>query len=277
MRGRATALVFGAVNRTLTADAVDRAAGMLEAARLEVRRIASLPEDVRPRSLADAYAIADRLAERLGWPLAGWYCGCTNVALQRRLGLDEPVYGRLFAPLVHRSPAVLSQAALTPVVLECEFGFRLSRDLPPRPAPYTHQEVREAIATVHPCIEVVAGHLEDWISSYAFDGVADNAVDGGLVIGEGVPYHADLDLRSVPVRLEIDGTPAREGRGADVLGDPVLALTWLVNARCRDGDGLRAGDVHNTGTATDIAPFAAGSVAVADFGPLGRVELTLTP
>ena len=62
-----------------------------------------------------------------------------------------------------------------------------------------------------------------------------------------------------------------------MLGDPVLALTWLVNARCRDGDGLRAGDLHNTGTATDIAPFAAGSVAVADFGPLGRVELTLTP
>jgi 2-keto-4-pentenoate hydratase len=263
--------------RTLPADAVDRAAAILETARHEVRRIASLPDDVRPRSLADAYAIADRLAERLGWPLAGWYCGCTNVTLQRRLGLGEPVYGRLFAPLVHRSPAVLSQAALTPVVLECEFGFRLSRDLPRRSAPYTQGEVSEAIATVHPCIEVVAGHLEDWIANYAFDGVADNAVDGGLVVGIGVPFHTDLNLRNVPVRLKIDGALAREGVGADVLGDPVAALTWLANARSRDGDGLRAGDLHNTGTATDIAPFAAGSVAEADFGPIGKAELALTP
>ena len=262
--------------RTLPGDAVDRAAAILEAARREVRRIESLPEDVRPRSLADAYAIADRLAERLGWPLAGWYCGCTNVALQRRLGLDEPVYGRLFAPLVHHSPAVLLQATLTPVVLECEFGFRFACDLPRRPTPYTHDEVSEAIATVHPCIEVVAGHLEDWIASYAFDGVADNAVDGGLVVGAGVPFHADLDLSSVPVRLRIDGELVRQGVGADVLGDPTVALTWLANARSRDGDGLRAGDVYNTGTATDIAPFAAGSVAEADFGPVGQAKLTLT-
>jgi 2-keto-4-pentenoate hydratase len=102
-------------------------------------------------------------------------------------------------------------------------------------------------------------------------------VDGGLVVGSGTPFHADLDLRSVPVRLTIDGELAREGTGADVLGDPVEALAWLANARCRDGDGLRAGDLHNTGTATDIAPFKAGSVAEADFGPLGRVQLTLTP
>ena len=156
------------------------------------------------------------------------------------------------------------------MVLECEFGFRLSRDLPPGPSPCSAPRGIRGDRDRAGVIEVVAGHLEDWISSYAFDGVADNAVDGGLVIGEGVPYHADLDLRSVPVRLEIDGKPTREGRGADVLGDPVLALTWLVNARCRDGDGLRAGDVHNPGTATDIAPFAAGSVAVAGPGASAR-------
>ena len=55
--------------------AIDRAAALLERARLDVTTIPELPEDVRPRDLADAYAISDRLDERLGWEVAGWYLG----------------------------------------------------------------------------------------------------------------------------------------------------------------------------------------------------------
>jgi len=62
--------------------AIDRAAALLERARHDVTTIPALPEDVRPHDLADAYAICDRLDERLGWEVAGWYLGATNPAIQ---------------------------------------------------------------------------------------------------------------------------------------------------------------------------------------------------
>jgi 2-keto-4-pentenoate hydratase len=230
---------------------------------------------VRPACLADAYAISDRLAERLGWPVAGWYCACTNRDIQRLLGLDEPYYARLFARLVHSSPVTLAAQAFPPIVIECEIGFRLAEDLPQRAAAYRRDEVADAIAAVHPCIEVVAGHLADWPSQDVFSVVADNGTDGALVVGDGVAAWRGIDLVSLPVTLSVNGERVREGRGARVLGDPLAAFVWLVNARATDGEGLRAGDVHNTGTATAICRLAGGDHAVADFGALGVAAVTL--
>ena len=112
--------------------AIDRAAALLEQARRDVTTIPELPEDVRPRDLADAYAISDRLDERLGWEVAGWYLGATNVAIQELLGLDGPYVARVYRRLLHRSPATLSADDFPPMVVECEFSFALRSDLEPR-------------------------------------------------------------------------------------------------------------------------------------------------
>ncbi len=103
--------------------------------------------------------------------------------------------------------------------------------------------------------------------------IADNGTDGALVVGAGVDAWRELDLPGTRVTLAIDGAVLREGTGANVLGDPLDAFAWLVNVRAAAGDGLRAGQVSNTGTATSICPIAPGQTAVADFGALGAVDL----
>ena len=55
------------------------------------------------------------------------------------------------------------------------------------------------------------------------------------------------------------------------------AFVWLANARSRAGGGLKAGDIHNTGTATAIYWVTPGDNAVADFGRLGEVRLAVSP
>ena len=60
-----------------------------------------------------------------------------------------------------------------------------------------------------------------------------------------------------------------------MLGDPLGAFVWLVNARSRDGEGLKAGDIHNTGSATDIYWANPGDTMVASFKDLGDVSLDI--
>ena len=60
-----------------------------------------------------------------------------------------------------------------------------------------------------------------------------------------------------------------------MLGHPLNALTWLANALNDRGLALRAGDCITTGVTTDIYLAEKGDRVVADFGPVGSVELTV--
>lgn len=259
----------------LTPDQIDRAAALLADARARNILLDSIPEDIRPRTIGEAYAIQDRLAERLGREAAGWFCACTNREIQAMLGLAEPYYARLFRSLVLESPAEIRTADFPPIAIECEFGFELGRDLPPRGPAYGRSEVVDAVAAVRPTIEVVAGYLKDWPKQDVFSVIADNGTDGALVVGAPIADWQGIDLKAVPVELRVNGRIERHGSGANVLGDPLEAFVWLVNARARDGDGLKAGHVHNTGTATSLYWSRPSDSFEADFGPLGTVRLKL--
>jgi 2-keto-4-pentenoate hydratase len=261
----------------LTAGQIDRAAALLEEARLAATTIPGLPEDVRPHDLRDAYAIGERLHERLGWDVAGWYLGATNVEIQRLLGLDGPYMSRVYERLLHASPATLDPAHFPPMVIECEFAFRLAHDLPARADPYGREEVAAAVGSVHAAIEVVAGHIEDWINQDVWSVIADNGTDGAVIVGDGRAEWRDIDLAAVAVTLHRNGALVREGTGANILGDPMTAFVWLANARREAGDGLTGGMTCNTGTATSICPADPGDELVATFGPLGSTTLRVAP
>lgn len=133
----------------------------------------------------------------------------------------------------------------------------------------------DAIATVHPAIELVTSRLQDWTRQPMFDLIADNGTDGALVFGEGVREWRGIDLVGLVAQLQVDGRKVRSGVGENALGNPLAAMTWLANHRSRAGDGLQAGQIHNTGSVTAMYFSAGGEHALADFGPLGRAELTL--
>ena len=62
------------------------------------------------------------------------------------------------------------------------------------------------------------------------------------------------------------------GSGANVLGDPRLALTWLANELIEHGMALRAGDTVITGTCVVPVVIQEGDAIEADFGVLGRIQ-----
>jgi 2-keto-4-pentenoate hydratase len=84
-----------------------------------------------------------------------------------------------------------------------------------------------------------------------------------------------MDLPGHVVRGEFTGRLARVGCGANVLGDPRMALAWLVNEISCLGIPLHAGEVVTTGTCLVPLEIAPGDHVVMDFGSLGRVEALL--
>jgi 2-keto-4-pentenoate hydratase len=72
-----------------------------------------------------------------------------------------------------------------------------------------------------------------------------------------------------PFQGRHEPTLTREGKGANVLGDPRVALAWLANELSGLGITLRAGQVVTTGTCLVPLPIQAGDQITVDFGVLG--------
>ena len=160
--------------------------------------------------------------------------------------------------------------------LECEFAFRLARPLPPRPLPYTPEEVVGAVGSVHPAIELVGLCLPPEAFRDVRWCIADHALDVAFVAGAAIPDWHGLDLPALSVRCVINGKEVAVGNGAAVLGNPVTALTWLANALSRRGRGLLADDWISTGTCTGIQAVRPGDVVEAVFGGTGSVRVAFT-
>jgi 2-keto-4-pentenoate hydratase len=242
----------------------------------EGRRLAHLPEEIRPRTRADGYAIQARLETRSSAPLFGWKIAATSVAGQRHINVDGPLAGRLLREKVFDSGAELPFGANHMRVAEAEFAFRMGRELPPRADPYTVGEVLEAVGALHPAIEIPDSRYDDFTIVGAAQLIADNACAHQFVLGPAAPPQwRDADLVEHRVTGAIERKLTREGRGANVLGDPLVALTWLVNELSGLGIALRDGQVVTTGTCLTPLPIEPGDAMTADFGMLGRVSVRI--
>ncbi|GAN77433.1 2-keto-4-pentenoate hydratase [Acidisphaera rubrifaciens] len=240
-------------------------------------RIDALPPALRPRDRAQGYAIQARQEARDDAPLFGWKIAATSAAGQAHIGVDGPLAGRILRERVLRPGARIILGTTAMRVAEAEFAFAFARDLPPRAAPYGMDEVLAAVAALHLSIEIPDSRYEDFTRAGAPALIADNACAHLLVVGPPVevPWR-DADLAAHAVVARVSGGAVAEGRGANVLGDPRAALTWLVNEVAAHGGGLRAGQIVTTGTCITPIAIAPGQSCVADYGRLGRMTVHFT-
>lgn len=248
-------------------------ADILIAARKE-GTIVTLPE--LPASLDESYAVLDAIIERIGNPVFGWKVAFTNAAVMERMKTDEPAFGPLFEEWVYRSGEAVPTPENCLRRIECEYAFRMANALPARGARYTTKEVAAAVASLHPAIEIVHSRVDGALDIGARALIADHCVNFAFIYGVGVSDWRGLDLVGQRVRLSVDGETAAEGSGAEVLGDPLQSLTWLVNRLSSRGVGVSAGAFVTTGSCTGMHPVPRRCTLVADFGPLGRCEATCT-
>jgi 2-keto-4-pentenoate hydratase len=252
---------------------IEQAAAILWQHFRQSTRFDELPPHCRPGSRAEAYAIQAELANLSGQKVLGWKIAATSKAGQQHIHVDGPLAGCLLAARALEGGARVSLAGNNMKVAEAEFAFRMGVHLPKRAAAYSVPEVLAAVASLHPAIEVPDSRFQDFTRVGAAQLIADLACACWFVIGPATHAHwRAIDLAQHGVRAYRNGALAGEGTGANVLGDPRMALAWIANELNAHGEGLRAGDVVMTGTCVTPMPVAAGDGLKVDFGAFGVLE-----
>ncbi|WP_375458272.1 2-keto-4-pentenoate hydratase [uncultured Enterovirga sp.] len=237
----------------------DAAARLIEARR--TRRPIALPE-AGPTSTDEAFAVQDAVAASLG-PAAAWKVG--------RGGTAAPIA----ASLVRPSPCIWPAAELLRIGIEAEIAFRIGRDLGFGPTPPGEDEIRSAIASIHPAVEIVDSRFDIWPVPDRFWALADNQSNGGFVYGPDGNVWDGSPLGSADATVTVDGEPIFSERGTNPGGEPFPLLVWLVGHLAGRGSGLPAGSFVTTGSLCGILWVEPGAEVVANVGDVGRVELRL--
>lgn len=243
-------------------------------------RIVGLPADLRPEKRSDAYQVQALLEAHSAHPLFGWKIAATSRAGQLHIGVSGPMAGRILRERVVAPGSSVSLDGNLMLVAEVEFAFRMGADLPPRTHAYSVDDVLAAVAALHPAIEIPDSRYADFVHAGECQLIADNACAHQFMLGEATK----ADWRAIDLSaFEVDVIHRRAGQdyplkgvGANVLGDPRVALTWIANELSSIGVTLKKDQVVTTGTCLTPIVVQPGDAVFADYGPLGQIDIRFT-
>ena len=244
-----------------------RAAELLLQARATRQWLEALPDGARPRTEAEAYAIQDMVAYRLG-PVVGWKVG--SATLQ-----SEPFRAPIHSATLRIEDPRLPAEMFHVIGVEAEIVYRFAHDLPPRATPYTRDEVLAAVHSMHPAVEIVDTRFAAFGSVDPLSQRADQQNHGALSVGPPLENWSAVDPVRQPVQLTIDGTVRFDGPGENSAVDPVRLLVWMANHGTQAHGGLRVGQVVTTGSCTGTIFVEPGAHIAAAFPGLGAIELEI--
>ncbi|NBQ63694.1 MAG: hypothetical protein EBU40_15595, partial [Proteobacteria bacterium] len=207
---RETALTDAEMNEVVSTIATARAG----------RHSAFLPEHLRTRHWESTMTAMLSINARLGWPSAGWKIGAASLEVQRAEGMPGASPGQLARDGVHPSPArVPAHLFINYRCAESEFAFQMAHALPARTMPFSEDEVADAVASLHPALEIGDTVFQDWYGASGYFGAAlDNNGAAAFVPGDPVTDWRHLDLAVARVDLSLNGTWQKSGVGAAAMG-----------------------------------------------------------
>jgi 2-keto-4-pentenoate hydratase len=213
---------------------------------------------------------------RYGGSTLGLKLGGGDLKALAAMGLTGPLRGPIFSAMAQHSPAILRREDFFVCAVEPEIAVRLAKDVGGHPYLLGPEVLAPAIDAVFPALEVADSRYSDFAGAGPAAILADGCFAGAFISGANIRDWQDIDLAGVAVRLSSSGQEVRTGGGARVMGHPLHALSLAIADLGRTGQKLRAGQVVSLGACTPPYLGKAGEVLVADFGVLGRVQVTLT-
>lgn len=245
---------------------IGNAAALLVQARRDMQRIDGLPAAIQPTSVTDAHAIQDAVTAALGKSIGAFKANAPANA--------EPTRGVIYAETILASPARIPAAEVPQCGVEGEVAFIFRRDLPPRPAPYTRDEVA-AVVDACAAIEVVTSRYKNLDKTSTLEKLADCISNGAFVHAAPIAGWRGLDLGKLAVTLTVNSAPVLQQVGGHPSGDPLGVAVALVNMM-RDQGGVHAGQFVTCGSCTGLRFLKPGDVCGASFDGLGSAEVTFT-
>jgi 2-keto-4-pentenoate hydratase len=238
----------------LTPDQCNEAAEMLDEAARTTVPIEPLTRLFDGLDVNDAYQIQMiniRRREGRGSRIKGYKVGLTARAMQLMLGVNEPDYGHLLSDMFFNDGDVV------PMNRWCSPKIEVETD---------------ATGFIVPVFELIDSRIRDWKITLA-DTIADNASSAAVVIGNPARSPLGLDLRLMGAVLSKNGEIIETGANGAVLGNPAIAVAWLVNKLAELGETVVAGSVVIPGSCTRAIDVNVGDTVRAEFDGLGSVSV----
>jgi len=264
---------------------IDEAASVLAAARRKRVRIGALPPACRPTSIKEGHAIQDALALALGAAVGGYKAAPPARPDPSRphdesdatapWSNPEGIRAFIFEPTIHASPCVFPSTEAPQCGVEGEIAFRFRRDLPPRAAPYSRDEIA-AVVDAYPAIEIVSSRYASPQEMTFLDKLADCVSNSGFVYGAKCTDWQRLRLADLTVKLVVNGETIVDRVGGHPMGDPFVIVEALVEMM-RPTVGVKAGQFVTCGSHTGLPYFKPGDVCRVEFEALGDVQVTFSP
>jgi len=233
------------------------------------------PLPAMPLTPESAYAVQKSVFMRDHREVAAWKIGLTGEAIRQSLGSECPIAGRLAGASLLRSPSE-TPAGEGELFAEAELIFEIGRNLPRRDTPYSAAEVAAATTGLFAGIELVRSRFD--VSDLPLGPlIADNGLAERLVIGDRLADRWDDRFADTTVTLEVARLGTVSGSTAAVMGNPLVAVTWLANWLAGEGEGLRSGQLVSSGTCTGVTPVEAGDLVTVNFIGFGKASVQFTP
>ena len=234
------------------------------------------------RSLNDgacAYAAFRGVLETEMGPPVGVKVGLTSAAVQERFGVDHPISGALFAPMLVPDGTRLSLKGSRAPFFEADLVVTVGDGAIMQAR--TREEVAAALRDVRPFVELPDIALQKGVKPTGPLIAAYGVTPWRGVLGRGIAI-ADLadpvaDLAALTVELKLDGKTVDTGTGEMLLGHPLDVVLWLVEHGNYD---LKPGSVISLGSLGAMHPAAPGQRIEAEYrlgGKVMKVGVKLVP
>lgn len=230
-------------------------------------------------TLDDAYAVQKAWVERKiadGRAVTGYKIGLTSRAMQMAMNIDTPDFGVLLDDMRFANGAKIPAADFTDPRIEVELAFVLKTPLAGENI--TVDDVMAATDYVVPALELIAARSyrvdpETGYTRTVFDTIADNAANAGYIVGDHKVDPAGIDLPWVGAMMYLNGEIEETGLAGGVMGHPAHGICWVCKRFAPHGIVLQPGQLILAGSFTRPVIVRAGDNILADYGPLGKIEV----
>lgn len=230
----------------------------------------------------DAYAIQEAWVNRKisdGRTVTGYKIGLTSRAMQMAMNIDTPDFGVLLDDMAYRSGDEIAASDFTDPRIEVEFAFVMKEALSGDDV--TVDDVMRATDYVIPALELIAARSfrvdpETGYTRTVCDTIADNAANAGYILGDQQIDPGEIDLRWSGAMLYLNDEIEETGLAGGIMGHPAHGIRWVCKRFSAHGIGLEPGQIILAGSFTRPVIVKAGDKIMADYGPLGKIQVNFT-
>ena len=223
-----------------------------------------LPSSLRPISNDHALAIQRATMETIGQPVGGWK---TVLPAGDTLNVAP-----IFVNDVHKTSPCPIRLDHGVCRIEPEIGFRFAKDLPPREAAYSDEEIKSAIGSTHMALELIENRYSGTEEISYLENLADCLFNQGLFVGPEIPM--ERAINSAEMDFVLTQGEEKKFKGQHPNSGPILPVLWIANFLREQGIGIKAGQVVITGSFAGVHEVQPGLEFTMEYGGLGVLKAT---